>query len=83
MKFNKSLHVTDYIDDKEVAEVTKRYCAVETQAPEGYQKLNKPVVIEFKRSDLNEELDAMIAEATEKPLKPQIAQAAVKNEKSI
>ena len=58
VKFNKSLHVTDYIDDAEVAEaeVTKRYCAVETKAPEGYQKLNKPVVIDFKRSDLNEDL---------------------------
>jgi len=56
VKFNKSLHVTDYIDDEEVAEVTKRYCAVETQAPEGYQKLNKPVVIDFKRSDLTEDL---------------------------
>lgn len=56
VKFNKSLHVTDYIDDAEVAEVTKRYCAVETEAPEGYQKLNKPVVIDFKRADLNEDL---------------------------
>ena len=47
------------------------------------EKANRMLEEVLKRSDLNEELDAMIAEATEKPLKPQIAQAAVKNEKSI
>lgn len=47
------------------------------------EKANRMLEEVLKRSVLNEELDAMIAEATEKPLKPQIAQAAVKNEKSI
>ncbi|MGV0432698.1 SpaH/EbpB family LPXTG-anchored major pilin [Corynebacterium sp. 20_84] len=56
VNFNKSLHVTDYEDDAEVAEVTKRYCAVETKAPEGYQKLSKPIVIEFTRADRTENL---------------------------
>ena len=56
VNFNKSLHVTDYEDDAEVAEVTKRYCAVETKAPEGYQKLRKPIVIEFTRADRTENL---------------------------
>ena len=47
------------------------------------EKANRMLEEVLKRSDLNEELDAMIAEAMEKPLKPQIAQATVKNEKSI
>lgn len=47
------------------------------------EKANRMLEEILKRRDLNKELDAMIAEAMEKPLKPQRAQAAVKSEKSI
>ena len=55
VNFDKSLHVTDYENDAEV-EAAKRYCAVETKAPEGYQKLSKPIIITFKREDRTEDL---------------------------
>ena len=47
------------------------------------EKANRMLEEVLRRSDLNEELDAMIAEAREKPMKPQKTQTAVKNEKSI
>lgn len=47
------------------------------------EKANRMLEDVLKRSDLKEELDAMIAEAREEPIKPQKTQAAVKNEKSI
>lgn len=47
------------------------------------EKANHMLEDVLKRSNLNEELDAMIAEAREKPMKPQKTQAAAKNEKSI
>ncbi len=46
------LHVTDYADDKPVTEI-KKYCLEETEAPAGYAKLDKPVEVDFKRSDIN------------------------------
>ena len=55
VNFDKSLHVTDYENDAEV-EAAKRYCAVETKAPEGYQKLSKPIIITFTREDRTEDL---------------------------
>lgn len=55
VNFDKSLHVTDYENDADV-EAAKRYCAVETKAPEGYQKLSKPIIITFTREDLKEDL---------------------------
>lgn len=54
VSFNKALHVTDYENDADVASVTKRYCAVETTAPQGFQLLRDPIVIDFKRADLTE-----------------------------
>lgn len=55
--FSKSLHVTDYENNAEVTNTAKRYCAVETKAPNGFQLLSDPVVIEFKRADLTEQLN--------------------------
>lgn len=57
VNFSKSLHVTDFENNAEVTNTTKRYCAVETKAPSGFQLLSDPVVIEFKRTDLTEQLN--------------------------
>lgn len=46
-------------------------------------KANRMLEEVLKRSGLNEELDAMIAEAREKPVKPPKEQAAAKGGKSI
>lgn len=40
----KGLHLTNFVDNKDVPEADQHpYCLVETQAPEGYQLLPKPV----------------------------------------
>lgn len=57
VNFGKSLHVTDFENNAEVTNTAKRYCAVETKAPNGFQLLSDPVVIEFKRADLTEQLN--------------------------
>ena len=43
-----SLHVTDFEDGQEV-DVTKKYCLVETKAPEGYELLPTPIAVDFTR----------------------------------
>ena len=45
------LHVTDFEDNKE-APATKKFCLVETKAPAGYAKLEKPVEVDFTREDI-------------------------------
>lgn len=45
------LHVTDYENGAEIT-AAKKYCLVETQAPEGYELLAKPVEVNFTRSDV-------------------------------
>lgn len=46
-----ALHVTDFADNKDLAE-PGHYCLVETEAPEGYELLTKPVQFELTRADL-------------------------------
>lgn len=45
------LHVTDFEDNKEATE-TKKFCLVETKAPAGYAKLEKPVEVDFTRDNI-------------------------------
>ena len=45
------LHVTDFEDNKE-APATKKFCLMETTAPAGYAKLDKPVEIDFTRENI-------------------------------
>lgn len=45
------LHVTDFEDNKE-APAAKKFCLVETKAPAGYAKLDKPVEVDFTREDI-------------------------------
>lgn len=46
-----ALHVTDFADNTELAE-PGHYCLVETEAPEDYELLTKPVQFELTRADL-------------------------------
>ncbi|CAB0626771.1 isopeptide-forming domain-containing fimbrial protein [Corynebacterium diphtheriae] len=45
------LHITDFEDNQEISEKYK-YCLVETEAPAGYAKLDKPVEITFTRDSV-------------------------------
>lgn len=45
------LHVTDYENGAEIS-AAKKYCLVETKAPNGYELLSKPVEVNFTRADL-------------------------------
>ncbi|WP_286954846.1 MULTISPECIES: SpaH/EbpB family LPXTG-anchored major pilin [Corynebacterium] len=49
--FIESLHVTDYENGAEVP-ATKKYCLVETKAPEGYELLPTPVAVDFTRASV-------------------------------
>lgn len=49
--FEVSLRVTDF-EDNEEAPATKKFCLVETKAPAGYAKLDKPVEVDFTREDI-------------------------------
>lgn len=46
------LHVTNFADNKDVAEPEKTYCLVETEAPAGYELLTQPFKFELKSTEL-------------------------------
>lgn len=46
------LHVTNFADNKDVAEPEKTYCLVETKAPDGYELLTQPFKFELKSTEL-------------------------------
>lgn len=61
------LHVTDFVNSSPISTTPDLFCLVETQAPEGYEMLARPVPVSFTRADLantEDGTDALTVRAT-------------------